>query len=121
MPSPCFFILSAAALWLIHLILNEPFIWPDLNLTVSILLAGICIGLAYRNWNQSMQYGHLQLLMCMTYFMPVLSAGMSMWLLDVRPVRSFWAGALLVTLGALICWCATSEVDTQSCGVKARR
>lgn len=104
-----FFAMSALGLWLIHGLIDEPTVLPDFNDILSMSIAGICIGFAYRNWNQSMQYGHLPVLMCMTYFMPVLSAYMSMLLLGLSPAWSFWAGAVLVSLGALICWLATAE------------
>ena len=104
-----FFIVSACGLWLIHFVLGEAFTLPSPLQGLGILLIGGCIGFAYYQWNQSMQYGNLQVLICATYFMPILSSLISMQLLDLSPVWSFWMGTVLVSLGACVCWYATRE------------
>ena len=105
-----FFLMAALGLWVLHFYLAEVFIQPSWPIGLGILLTGSLIGLAYRNWNQSMQYGNLQLLIPSTYFMPVLSSLMSMWILGLTPTWSFWLGTMLVSIGALICWAASQEV-----------
>ncbi|OTG95438.1 aromatic amino acid DMT transporter YddG [Acinetobacter sp. ANC 3832] len=106
---PLFFTITAIALWMIHFILHEPFIFPTLKLWGMIVIAGSLVGIAYSNWNQSLQFGNMKLLILATYFIPILSSDMSMLLLDVSPELSFWMGTILVSIGALICWKSTSE------------
>lgn len=104
-----FFLISASVLWLLYLALRESFVMPSLTWWGVIVVAGALIGLAYSNWNQSMQFGNAQLLILATYFMPVLSSLMSMCILDVQPQLSFWFGASLLTMGAMICWKNTAN------------
>lgn len=106
-----FFVVTAALLWALHVGLDEPWQWPDLSLWGWIVLAGALIGMAYHNWNQSIQFGRIQLLILATYFIPVLSSLISMWLLQLQPGWVFWLGCSLVSLGALICWKSTSEIS----------
>ena len=101
---PIFFLITAISLWMLHFALNEAFIMPSLNLWLAIAVSGGLIGLAYSNWNQSLQFGNIQLLILATYFMPILSSLMSMLILGVMPSFAFWIGTGLVTIGALICW-----------------
>lgn len=105
---PLFFMVSVAALWLVHYLLDEPFIVPSTGLWLSLAVVGALVGIAYSNWNQSMQYGNMQLLIIATYFMPVISSLMSMLILNVQPQFSFWMGTSLVTLGAIVCWKSTA-------------
>lgn len=106
-----FFMISASVLWALHMLSDEPFIVPNLTWSGVIVCAGALIGIAYSNWNQSMQFGHTQFLILATYFMPVFSSLISMLVLDVRPLWSFWLGASLVSLGALMCWKNTSNYE----------
>ena len=92
---------------------NEPFIVPQFKMWLVIAITGGLVGIAYSNWNQSLQFGNIKLLILATYFIPVLSSLMSMLILDTRPQMSFWIGTLLVTLGAIICWKSTSEIPSE--------
>ena len=108
-----FFMVTALALWGIHFVVNEPFIVPQFKMWLVIAVTGGLVGIAYSNWNQSLQFGNIKLLILATYFIPVLSSLMSMLILDTRPQMSFWIGTLLVTLGAIICWKSTSEMPSE--------
>ena len=108
---PLFFVVTAVALWGVHFVSHESFIMPSMGLWGTIAVTGSLIGLAYSNWNQSLQFGNIQLLILATYFMPVLSSIMSMLILGVSPLMTFWIGSALVTLGALICWKSTSAIE----------
>ncbi|WP_441365752.1 aromatic amino acid DMT transporter YddG [Acinetobacter lwoffii] len=105
---PIFFLVAVISLWFLHLGLNEPFIMPTFKLWLGIAVVGSLIGIAYSNWNQSMQFGNIKVLILATYFMPILSSVMSMLILDVRPELSFWIGTGLVTAGAIVCWKSTA-------------
>lgn len=107
---PLFFVVTALALWGIHFIVQEPFALPSWNMWFAVAIVGSLIGIAYSNWNQSMQYGNIRLLILATYFMPVLSTFMSMLILSVQPALSFWVGTALVTFGAIICWKNTQSI-----------
>lgn len=108
---PLFFMVSVILLWLVHSLLNEPFILPSLQLWLAVAVLGGLIGIAYSNWNQSMQFGNMKILILATYFMPILSTIMSMLILGVYPQLSFWVGTGLVSLGAIICWRSTSSIE----------
>lgn len=108
---PLFFMVSVILLWLVHSVLNEPFILPSLQLWLVVAVLGGLIGIAYSNWNQSMQFGNMKILILATYFMPILSTIMSMLILGVYPQLSFWVGTGLVSLGAIICWRSTSSIE----------
>lgn len=108
---PLFFMVSVILLWLVHSVLNEPFILPSLQLWLAVAVLGGLIGIAYSNWNQSMQFGNMKILILATYFMPILSTIMSMLILGVYPQLSFWVGTGLVSLGAIICWRSTSSIE----------
>lgn len=108
---PLFFIASVVVLWLVHGVLNEPFVIPSFPLWLTVAVLGGLIGIAYSNWNQSMQYGNMKILILATYFMPILSTVMSMLILGVYPQWSFWVGTGLVSLGAMICWKSTSSIE----------
>lgn len=105
---PVFFVVTALSLWCIHFISDEAFIFPSFNLWILIAITGSLVGIAYSQWNQSLQFGNIQLLILATYFMPILSSFMSMVILGTRPDLAFWIGTILVSIGALICWKSTS-------------
>lgn len=107
---PLFFLVTAVGLWSIHFMMDEAFIFPQLNMWLLITVTGGLVGIAYSNWNQSLQFGNIKLLILATYFMPVLSSFMSMLILDATPSLSFWIGTCLVTFGAMICWKSTTEI-----------
>lgn len=107
---PLFFAVTAVALWCIHFMMDEAFIFPQLNMWLLIAVTGGLVGIAYSNWNQSLQFGNIKLLILATYFMPVLSSFISMLILDATPSLSFWIGTCLVTFGAMICWKSTAEI-----------
>ena len=107
---PLFFMVASLGLWALHLGMRETFVLPSFSLWLGIVLVGSLIGIAYSNWNQSMQYGNIKVLILATYFMPILSSVMSMLILNVRPELSFWIGTLLVTIGAIICWKSTHPI-----------
>ena len=107
---PLFFMVTAIALWGIHFIMDEAFNFPQLSMWLLIAVTGGLVGIAYSNWNQSLQFGNIKLLILATYFMPVLSSCMSMLILNTTPNFTFWIGTCLVTFGAVICWKSTSEI-----------
>lgn len=106
---PLFFAVTALSLWAVHFASAEPFTFPSFKMWGAIALTGSLIGVAYSNWNQSLQFGDMKLLILATYFMPILSSVMSMLILDATPQLAFWIGTILVTVSAIICWKSTAE------------
>jgi len=111
--TPLFFVVTAISLWFIHFVSHETFISPSLSIWALIIITGALIGVAYSNWNQSFQFGNIKLLILATYFMPIFSSMISMLILNTVPEISFWIGASLVAIGALICWKSTWENRSQ--------
>nr|WP_174507336.1 aromatic amino acid DMT transporter YddG [Acinetobacter sp. Marseille-Q1620] len=108
---PLFFLIATLMLWIIHFISHETFIVPDFSLGLAIVLIGGLIGISYNNWNYSLQFGNIKLLILATYFIPIFSSLLSMMILGFQPEQGFWIGTCLVTLGALICWKSTWQVS----------
>jgi len=106
---PFFFVITALSLWMLYSISREPFTIPSLSTWLIIAVTGSLIGIAYSNWNQSLQFGNMKLLILATYFMPILSSLMSILILDATPQLPFWIGTVLVSIGAIICWKSTVE------------
>jgi len=94
---------------MLYSISREPFTIPSLSTWLIIAVTGSLIGIAYSNWNQSLQFGNMKLLILATYFMPILSSLMSILILDAMPQLPFWIGTVLVSIGAIICWKSTVE------------
>lgn len=76
---------------------------PTFKLWLGIAVVGSLIGIAYSNWNQSMQFGNIKVLILATYFMPILSSVMSMLILDVS--RNSVSG-----LGRVCAWYSLLEI-----------
>ena len=63
----------------------------------------------YALWNIGIIRGNLTLLATASYSAPVLSSAFAAVWLGASLTMQFWQGAVLVTLGSLICWLATRE------------
>ena len=106
-----FFALTACSLWVIFAFSDEHWQMPTAMLWLAVAAVGGLIGWAYQQWNQSLQFGNMKVLILATYFMPILSSMMSMFILQITVGWIFWLGTLLVTMGALICWKSTEDIS----------
>ncbi|MFU8927014.1 aromatic amino acid DMT transporter YddG [Acinetobacter puyangensis] len=108
-PISVFFIVVALTLWL-KLLLVQPFTFPtiDFSTFVYILLAAAAVGLGYAAWNIGIIHGNISILIIASYFTPVISSVMAMWILDTALSMTFWQGTGMVILGSLICWMSTN-------------
>ena len=106
-----FFALTACSLWGVFAVSTESWHMPSMSVWLAVAVVGGLIGWAYHQWNQSLQFGNMKILILATYFMPVLSSIMSMLILHMTVSWIFWLGAGLVTLGVLFCWKSTYEVE----------
>jgi drug/metabolite transporter (DMT)-like permease len=63
----------------------------------------------YALWNIGILRGNLTLLATASYSAPVLSSAFAALWLGVSLQMQFWQGAVLVTVGSLLCWQATRQ------------
>lgn len=104
-----FFVLTAGVLWVKYAFSSE--VIPALTLAGSLQLVAACVAMAggYALWNIGILRGNLTLLATASYSAPVLSSAFAaLWLGAVLNAQ-FWQGAVLVTVGSLICWQATRQ------------
>ncbi|PWB35130.1 EamA family transporter [Pseudomonas sp. SDI] len=104
-----FFALTALALWLKLLVAGLALPAFTLRSSVELLAAAGAMAGGYALWNLGILRGNLTLLATASYFAPVLSSAFAAAWLSAPLTLQFWQGALLVTLGSLICWQATRE------------
>lgn len=102
-----FFVLTSVVLWLKWLTSNEQipaFTWAN---ALELLAAGIAMAGGYALWNIGILRGSLTLLATASYSAPVLSSAFAAVWLGVSLQAQFWQGAVMVTVGSLLCWQAT--------------
>lgn len=109
-----FFILTAVVLWVKYTFSSESL--PALNLrgSVELLATGVAMAGGYALWNIGILRGNLTLLATVSYFAPVLSSAFAAAWLGAHLTLQFWQGAVLVTIGSLICWQATRKRASQA-------
>lgn len=108
-----FFLLTAAVLWVKYAFSDELLPAAHTAASLELLGAGLAIAGGYALWNIGILRGNLTLLATASYFAPVLSAGFAALWLGATLALQFWQGALLVTLGSLLCWHATRQRAAQ--------
>ncbi|MCH4225097.1 MAG: aromatic amino acid DMT transporter YddG, partial [Alcaligenes faecalis] len=101
-----FFMLTAAALWMKYLIQGAPAITFTVPALLYLLLAAIAMGFGYAAWNVGILHGNVTILAGASYFIPVISAALSTFLLQAPLTLTFWQGSAMVCSGALLCWWA---------------
>ena len=102
-----FFILVALALWVKYgLEGGGPMDFTPAAMVYLVLAAG-AMGFGYAAWNVGILHGNVTILAGASYFIPVLSSALSVWLLGAMLSWAFWQGAAMVCGGAILCWLAT--------------
>lgn len=104
-----FFALTAVSFWGLYLFATDVPIVFSVSGIGAMVIAACAIGFGYALWNVGILHGNLTLLAAASYFTPVLSAALSSVLLATALGLTFWIGAAVVSLGALLCWAATRE------------
>ncbi|NIF25018.1 drug/metabolite DMT transporter permease [Pantoea sp. Tr-811] len=106
-----FFLLTAAVLWVKYWISCESL--PPFTLVHGLELVAAALGLAagYALWNIGILRGNLTLLATASYSAPVLSSAFAAAWLGAQLGWQFWQGAVLVTVGSLLCWQATRQAS----------
>jgi drug/metabolite transporter (DMT)-like permease len=104
-----FFVLTSVVLWGKWYVSQEqipPFTWEN---SLELLAAGIAMAGGYALWNIGILRGNLTLLATASYSASVLSSAFAALWLGVSLQMQFWQGAVLVTVGSLLCWQATRQ------------
>jgi len=104
-----FFILTAAVLWAKYLISDEIISAFDLRNSIELVTAGAAMAAGYALWNIGILRGNLTLLATASYTTPVMSSAFASVWLGAELTGQFWQGAVMVTVGSLICWQATRD------------
>ncbi|ENU59703.1 Permease of the drug/metabolite transporter (DMT) superfamily [Acinetobacter guillouiae MSP4-18] len=83
---------------------------PEVELTTIGLLGivSVVMALGYAAWNIGIIKGNITILVTLSYFSPVISTLISMFILQTNLPIEFWYGVILVTSGSLVCWISTN-------------
>lgn len=117
-PIALFFLCITIVLWLKMALLHPEQLSTlphvDVSTMAYMLMVSIVTGLGYAAWNIGINQGNITLLVTLSYFSPIFSSLLSMWILQTQLSVSFWQGAILVTLGSFICWISTNWQEIKS-------
>ena len=102
-----FFILVSITLWGKYTLEGSHTIILSVEAMVYLVLAAAAMGFGYAAWNVGILHGNVTVLAGASYFIPVLSAALSMLLLRTPLSLAFWQGTIMVCVGAILCWLAT--------------
>lgn len=102
-----FFVLTACVLWLKYAFSSETIPAFTLGGSLQLLATGVAMAAGYALWNIGILRGNLTLLATASYSAPVLSSAFAAVWLGADLNAQFWQGAVLVTVGSLVCWQAT--------------
>ena len=102
-----FFMLTALTLWIKYLSQGGGEMELSTAALLYLILASMAMGFGYAAWNIGILHGNVTLLAGASYFIPVLSAALSTFLLRAPLSLAFWQGSAMVCGGALLCWFAT--------------
>ncbi|CAM2812044.1 aromatic amino acid DMT transporter YddG [Acinetobacter celticus] len=110
-----YFILTAVALWVLTLY-TQGFSFPHVNSITSyflIILNAFFFAMGYLAWNVGIIKGNMPILVMLSYFSPMLSSAFSVIVLHSSLSTNFWYGAIIVTIGSLICWLSIRKNQVQ--------
>ena len=102
-----FFALVSILLWIEYFLSGADTLSFDSVSLGYAVAAASCMGLGYAVWNIGISRGNLTVLAGASYFIPVLSAVVSSFLISAPLSMTFWQGAGMVCLGSIVCWLAT--------------
>lgn len=111
-PISFFFVAISIVLWTKYLWSNglSLNVIPEVELTTIGLLGivSVVMALGYAAWNIGIIKGNITILVTLSYFSPVISTLISMFILQTNLPTEFWYGVILVTSGSLVCWISTN-------------
>lgn len=102
-----FFALVSILLWIEYFLSGANTLNFDAVSLGYAVAASACMGLGYAVWNIGISRGNLTVLAGASYFIPVLSAVVSSFVISAPLSMTFWQGAGVVCLGSIVCWLAT--------------
>lgn len=82
----------------------------DWNSGIYVISAACTLGLGYAAWNIGIVKGNISLLVACSYFTPILSSMLAVWILATTLPSTFWHGVVAVTIGSIICWLSTNNL-----------
>jgi drug/metabolite transporter (DMT)-like permease len=104
-----FFALTAIVLWGKYALSSEVIPPFSLRNSLELIAASTAMAGGYALWNIGILRGNLTLLATASYSAPVLSSAFASVWLGAALAAQFWQGAVLVTVGSLLCWWATRQ------------
>ena len=111
-PISFFFVAISIVLWTKYLWSNglSLNVISEVGLTTIGLLGivSVVMALGYAAWNIGIIKGNITILVTLSYFSPVISTLISMFILQTNLPTEFWYGVILVTSGSLVCWISTN-------------
>lgn len=111
-PIVFFFLVVSVVLWAKAMFLHSdqlPQLFAiELNTLLYMLMVSVVTGLGYAAWNIGINKGNIAMLVALSYFSPIFSSVISMWILGTSLSSTFWTGAIMVTAGSFICWLSTN-------------
>jgi drug/metabolite transporter (DMT)-like permease len=108
-PISIFFVGVALTLWL-KLLVSGHFAIPSMDIPalLPLLVASAAMGFGYAAWNIGIIHGNITVLVVASYFTPIISSILAMFVLQTQLSMSFWQGTAMVTAGSFICWVSTN-------------
>jgi len=108
-PISIFFVGVALTLWF-KLLVSGQFAIPSMDIptVTTLLVASAAMGLGYAAWNIGIIHGNITMLVVASYFTPIISSILAMFVLQTQLSMSFWQGTAMVTAGSFICWVSTN-------------
>ncbi len=108
-PISIFFVGVALTLWL-KLLVSGHFAIPSMDIPalLTLLVASAAMGFGYAAWNIGIIHGNITVLVVASYFTPIISSILAMFVLQTQLSMSFWQGTAMVTAGSFICWVSTN-------------
>lgn len=89
----CSFAMVSVVLWSKTLLLDHEqlpqLLNIDLNIMLYMLLVSIVTGLGYAAWNIGINQGNIATLVALSYFSPIFSSIISMWVLNTSLSHTF--------------------------------
>lgn len=104
-----FVLLTALSLWVKYALSDQPDMVFSVPVVLKLLMCGVALGFGYASWNIGILHGNVTVLAAASYFTPVLSAALAAVMLNSPLSFSFWQGAIMVSVGSLLCWYATRK------------
>ncbi|MGK3135376.1 aromatic amino acid DMT transporter YddG [Pantoea trifolii] len=102
-----FFILTALTLWLKFLLSPQPPFVLSVGVCISLALAAMAMGFGYAAWNVGILHGNVTILAAASYFIPIISSLLAVFILRSHLTIAFWQGTAMVSVGSLMCWWST--------------